>query len=76
MEDHNSSTQSCQNYSLGAIVDYSSRAGKEERIAMKIAMDDLHARRICPRPDFHIKDSHGSPSQAIDAGKSVSSQFQ
>lgn len=66
---NHSATKSCQEFSLGAIVDYSSRAGKEERVAMKIAIDALRVRSICPCPALRVKDSHGDTGQAINAGR-------
>ncbi|KAL5715908.1 hypothetical protein ACHQM5_017667 [Ranunculus cassubicifolius] len=52
--------------SIGAIVDYSSRIGKEENIAMNIAADDFYYYTNY-RPVVHIVDSRKDPTHAASA---------
>lgn len=57
--------------SIGAIIDYSSRIGKEEKVAMEIAMEDFNSRYPNLHIDLLINSSHGEPIQAALAGKSM-----
>ncbi|CAK7323978.1 unnamed protein product [Dovyalis caffra] len=50
--------------SLGAIVDYSSRAGKEEKVAIEMAIQDFYANKSQPGPILLVKDSRGDPFRA------------
>lgn len=56
-------------FSFGAIVDYGSRAGKEEKVAIKMAIKDFYTHFIQP-PTFHFKNSRGDPVQAASSGES------
>ncbi|KAH0988489.1 hypothetical protein GBA52_015666 [Prunus armeniaca] len=49
---------------IGVVVDYSSRVGKEQKIAMKMAIQDLF-HSTCARLDLHLKDSQGNSAGAI-----------
>lgn len=54
---------------IGAITDNSSRIGKEQRVALKMALDDFfqHTNRSFV---LHTRDSHGDPHHAALAGLS------
>lgn len=56
---------------IGAIIDESSRIGKEERVAMEIAKEDFYSYSNQSLA-LHIKDSQGDPVRAALAGKEVS----
>ncbi|PQQ15592.1 glutamate receptor 2.9-like [Prunus yedoensis var. nudiflora] len=49
---------------IGGVVDYGSRVGKEQKIAMKMAIQDLF-HSTCARLDLHLKDSQGNSAGAI-----------
>ncbi|CAL8996363.1 unnamed protein product [Prunus brigantina] len=49
---------------IGVVIDYSSRVGKEKKIAMKMAIQDLF-HSTCARLDLHLKDSQGNSAGAI-----------
>lgn len=56
---------------IGGIVDYGSRIGKEEQVAMEMAVEDVNT--LCsnlPHIELLIKNSRGEPIQAALAGKS------
>lgn len=55
---------------IGVVVDYSSRVGKEQKIAMKMAIQDLF-HSTCARLDLHLKDSQGNSAGAIAGGKVI-----
>ncbi|KAL2523539.1 Glutamate receptor 2.7 [Abeliophyllum distichum] len=55
---------------LGAIVDCSSRVGKEERIAMEMAIEDLYKKRN-QRFILHLKCSHNEPLHAATAARNL-----
>lgn len=59
-------------FSLGAIVDYNSRAGKEEKVAIKMAMEDFFGHILSYRPTLHVMNSRGDPVQAASSGESFS----
>ncbi|KAG8377606.1 hypothetical protein BUALT_Bualt08G0050500 [Buddleja alternifolia] len=52
------------NISIGVVIDESSRVGKEQRIAMELAVHDF---RHCLNLVLHFKDSQGSSSRAAFA---------
>lgn len=51
--------------SVGVVIDESSRVGKEQKIAMKMAVRDL---RHCLNLVLHVKDLHGNSALAASAG--------
>ncbi|KAG6402500.1 hypothetical protein SASPL_134696 [Salvia splendens] len=53
------------NVSVGVIIDESTRIGKEQKIAMKMAAKDLGH---CLNLVLHIKDLHGNLALAASAG--------
>ncbi|KAM7276874.1 hypothetical protein ACFE04_018740 [Oxalis oulophora] len=62
--------------SLGAIVNSKSRAGREEKIAMEIAIHDFNSNAypIIFRPfnvTLHVKNSHGDPLRAASSAKNL-----
>ncbi|OWM73373.1 glutamate receptor 2.7-like [Punica granatum] len=59
-----------QNFSLGAVVDYSSRAGMEEGIAMRIAVEDFCA-QASGCITLHLKNSRGNPSRGAHAARNL-----
>ena len=59
--------------SIGAIVDYSSRIGKEEKVAMEMAIENFNSQYTDLHIDLLINSSQGEPIQAALAGKSISS---
>ena len=59
--------------SIGAILDYSSRIGKEEKVAMEMAIEEFISQYSNQHIDLLINDSQGEPIQAALAGKSISS---
>lgn len=61
-------------FSLGAIIDYTSRAGKEEKVAIQMAAHDFCA-HFSPRPTLHFKNSRGDPIQAASSGESSSFKY-
>uniref|UniRef100_A0A7N2MAK0 Glutamate receptor n=1 Tax=Quercus lobata TaxID=97700 RepID=A0A7N2MAK0_QUELO len=48
---------------IGAITDYSSRIGKEQKVAMEMAIKDVF-NKTNQRFDLHIKNTHSEPVQA------------
>uniref|UniRef100_F6H1Z0 Glutamate receptor n=1 Tax=Vitis vinifera TaxID=29760 RepID=F6H1Z0_VITVI len=49
--------------SIGVIVDYGSRVGKEEKVAMELAIDDFY-KKTNQRLVLHSRDSQGDPLRA------------
>ena len=52
---------------------YSSRIGKEEKVAMEMAIEEFNSQYSNQHIDLLINDSQGEPIQAALAGKSISS---
>lgn len=52
---------------IGAIIDYRSRVGKEQKVAMEMAIKDVFD-KTNQRFDLHIKNTHSEPVQATLAG--------
>ncbi|KAF8391286.1 hypothetical protein HHK36_023588 [Tetracentron sinense] len=50
--------------SIGAIIDYSSHIGKEEKIAMEMAIEDFY-NTTNHRPFLHVRDSRREPVRAV-----------
>lgn len=61
---------------IGAIIDYSSRIAKEQKVAMEMAIKDVF-NKTNQRFDLHIKNTQSEPVQAALAGmlKKNSSTF-
>lgn len=55
---------------VGAILNYNSRAGKEGKIAMEMAMDDFST-HFLGGPLLHLRNSQGDPLQAVSAAKNL-----
>ena len=57
--------------SLGAVVDYTSLAGKKEKVAMEMALQDFYARtgRLRHNPTLHVGNSRGDPIRAASSGQ-------
>ena len=56
------------NGSIGVIVDYGSRVGKEEKVAMELAIDDFY-KKTNQRLVLRLRDSQGDPLRARLSGK-------
>lgn len=52
--------------SIGVLIDETSRAGKEQKAAMEMAVHDFEH---CSRLVLHYKDSHGNSAHSASAGK-------
>lgn len=52
---------------LGAIVDNSTRIGKEQKVAMEMAIEDFYD-KTSESYALHMKNSHGEPYRAALAG--------
>lgn len=55
---------------IGCVIDLSSRVGKEQKIAMEMAVQDLF-KSTCAKVDLHLKDSQGNSARATAAGKFI-----
>lgn len=55
-------------FSLGGIVDCTTRAGKEERVAMEMALHDFYS-NATQRPRLCVKDSKGDSFRAASSGE-------
>jgi hypothetical protein len=55
-------------FSLGGIVDCTTRAGKEERVAMEMALQDFYS-NATQRPRLCVKDSKGDSFRAASSGE-------
>lgn len=53
--------------SLGAIIDSTSRAGKEEKIGIEMAIEDYY-NSTGFKPMLHVRDSGGDPLEAFYMG--------
>ncbi|XP_077229051.1 glutamate receptor 2.9-like [Tasmannia lanceolata] len=61
---------------IGAIIDANSRIGREEKIAMEIAIEDFNNSSPTTRLALHISDSSGNPLQAVSAVEELINQNQ
>ncbi|XP_022766476.1 glutamate receptor 2.7-like [Durio zibethinus] len=52
---------------IGVVIDYSSRAGKEQRIAMEMAIQYFHRLTCSKQLVLRFKDSHGTSAQAASS---------
>ncbi|KAL5558846.1 hypothetical protein UlMin_035057 [Ulmus minor] len=48
---------------IGGVINLKSRMGKEQKIAMEMARDDI-SRSTCAKLDLHLKDSQANPARA------------
>ena len=56
--------------SLGAVVDYTTLAGKKEKVAMDMAIKDLYAHANHQNfPILHVENSRGDPFRAASSGE-------
>ena len=57
-------------HAVGGIIDYSSVTGKQQKIAMEMAIVDYHAqvRQLHPRVVLHVMDSRKDPLRAASLG--------
>lgn len=53
---------------IGVIIDNSSRIGKEELVAMRLAIQDFK-NKTNQQLDLHVRDSNGDPVLAVFSGK-------
>ena len=60
--------------SIGVIVDNSSRIGKEEIVAMKLAIHDFN-NKSNQQLDFHVRDSQSDPVLTLLSGKLHQSNY-
>ncbi|WOG91775.1 hypothetical protein DCAR_0311026 [Daucus carota subsp. sativus] len=60
-------------HAVGGIVDYSSVTGKQQKIAMEMAIVDYHAqvRQLHPRVVLHVMDSRKDPLRAASLAKKL-----
>lgn len=54
--------------SIGGVIEQSSRVGKEQKLAMEMAFQDIFNQSACFKLDLHFKDSNGSATRAASAG--------
>ncbi|KAJ9671514.1 hypothetical protein PVL29_025290 [Vitis rotundifolia] len=57
--------------SIGAILDYSSRIGKEEKVAMEMAIEEFNSQYSNQHIDLLINDCQGEPIQAALAAREL-----
>ena len=55
--------------SIGAVFYYNSRLGKEQKVSMDIAIQDLHSLNCSTKLVLQLKDSQGNSARATSAGK-------
>ncbi|KAL5558844.1 hypothetical protein UlMin_035055 [Ulmus minor] len=48
---------------IGGVIDLTCRVGKEQKIAMEMALEDIY-NSTCDKLDLHLKDSQGKPARA------------
>ncbi|KAM1177301.1 hypothetical protein COP2_017197 [Malus domestica] len=60
---------------IGCVIDLSSRVGKEQKIAMEMAVQDLF-KSTCAKVDLHLKDSQGNSARATAAAINLLSSKQ
>lgn len=54
---------------IGAVIDQTSRIGKEQKIAMEMAVHDFNQWTHCSSlMDLHFKDSQGNSARAVSSG--------
>ena len=57
-----------QTTNIGVIIDQSSRAGKEQKTAIEIAVQKLHSGSKDHKLAIHFKNSSGDPLEAASSG--------
>ena len=72
----NSKVDKCPNtkvpiVKIGVVIDHTSRVGKEQRIAMQMAAQQI-SHSTCLKLELLLKDSKGSPAKATASGNSIS----
>ncbi|GMN24408.1 hypothetical protein TIFTF001_047653 [Ficus carica] len=63
--------QDCLVARIGGVIEYSSRVGKEQKIAIEMAAQDLifiNNSPTCTTLDLHLQDSRGNPARATASG--------
>ena len=55
---------------IGGVINLKSRMGKEQKIAMEMARDDISG-STCAKLDLHLKDSQANPARAAASGKFI-----
>jgi len=60
--------------SIGAVLDLVSLMGKQQKMAMEIAVEEFNNQSTSSKLDLQIKDSHGNSAQVIASGN-LSSNF-
>lgn len=60
-----------QHAGIGVMVEKSSRIGREQTIAMEMAIHDMCriTKSACSCPILHVKDSQGNPARSVYEGK-------
>jgi len=66
--------KSTNNMIIGAVLDLGSLMGKQQKIAMEIAVEEFNNQSSSSKLDLQIKDSHGNSARVIASGN-VSSSF-
>jgi len=66
--------QRTNNMSIGAVLDLVSLMGKQQKMAMEIAVEEFNNQSTSSKLDLQIKDSHGNSAQVIASGN-LSSNF-
>ena len=62
--------RSCIDYkivNIGAVIDFNSRVGKEQKTAMEVAIQDVN-HQSCYKLVLNFNDSHWNPSRTVAAG--------
>lgn len=54
---------------VGAVFYYNSRVGREQKVAMDLAVQDWNRLTCSKQLVLQLKDSHGNSAQATSAGK-------
>ncbi|XP_055959688.1 glutamate receptor 2.8-like [Mercurialis annua] len=67
---NDSSDKQFKKRNLGVIVDSTSREGKEEIVAMRMAIEDFYA-NCSHRPTLQVKNSHGDSIKAVSSAKTL-----
>lgn len=62
-------------FAIGAVIDQTSRIGKEQKIAMEMAVHDFNQWTQCSHMDLQFKDSQGNSARAISSGNDPTNFF-
>ena len=77
MHANHGSAQNCSGIqdmvgAIGGVLEQSSRIGREQKIAMEMAIHDFcKINNICSCPVLHLKDSQGNPARSFYQGMEV-----